>query len=231
MIRQLESSASNSTTATVGEAMLVSQTPQQHAHNRHHRDERTMPRRKKRRTILESLQTMSLKTTPLTATAALATSSNGDSSEDDGNSSCATGGSLLHDDGHRFCDGTTSSMGSSNAEDDEEVLLSDQEKVHRDIMYQLATGKTPSSTGDPQRQDVVRDRIEHMIRQSRLRAAATATDDFDVAVRSPSSNDLMMMDVEPPFLTTMRIKRSNSLPRNFEAPPLETIEVEIDVEV
>jgi hypothetical protein len=198
--------------------MLVSQTP-------HHRnEERSMPQRKKRRTILESLQTMSLKTSAV------------DSSDDEGNSSCATGGSLLHDDGNNYGDGE--SMGGSTEGEEEDVLLSDQERAHRDIMYQLATGKTrtdPSSTAgeSSQRKDVVRDRIEQMIRQSRLKAAAaaqTTTDDFDVAVRRD------MMDVDPSSLPSMRMKRSTSLPRNFEGPaesrpPLETIEVEIDAEM
>jgi len=214
--------------------ILVSQTP--HQQHRHHNDERIMPQRKKRRTILESLQTMSLKSTSNHSNAGCC-----DSSDDEGNSSCATGGSLLHDDGNHY--GDEESMG-SGTDEEEDVLLSDQEKVHRDIMYQLATGKTRSDqqidgTSSNQRQDVVQDRIEQMIRQSRLRAAAAlavakSTDDFDVAVRRSSSNTLMMdMDVEPSLL---QLKRSNSLPGNVGGPtearpPLETIEVEIEAEV
>jgi len=154
-------------------------------------NQRGLPCRKKRRTFLESFQTMTLKTSR--------------DSSDDGNSSCATGGSLNAEE-----EDDSESLGS------EEVVLSDQEKAHRAIMYQLATGKTQ----DQRRSDAVRDRLEHMIRLSRLKAA---TDDFNVEFRRDDAN---MMDLK----SAATLKRSNSLPRNFEVseePPVETIEVEM----
>lgn len=161
-----------------------------------------IPCRKKRRTFLESFQTMTL-------------SMSEDSSCDEG-SSCATGGSL-----HASDDDTESLDGESD------VLLSDQEKAHRAIIYQLATGKTKG----PMKADVVADRLEHMVRMSRLKAAAesmsrskAATDDFNVPLKREANSDLMDVELQEP------VKRSNSLPPDFSShgePPMESIDVEI----
>ena len=156
-----------------------------------------LPCRKKRRTFLESFQTMAIK------------SSSGDSSGED-DSSCATGGSVAGSDDE------TESLG-----DDDDVLLSDQEKAHRAIMYKLVTGKVNNKTSS----NVVTERIEQLIRLSRLKAAATATDDFDVRVRSDEV-DTMEVEVESRGF----LKRSNSLPQKFdrsERPPMESIAIEI----
>ena len=79
--------------------------------------------------------------------------------------------------------------------------------------------------------DVVADRLEHMVRMSRLKAAAesssrsrAATDDFNVSLKRTASADLMDMEFQEP------VKRSNSLPPDFskhEGPPMESIDVEI----
>jgi len=157
--------------------------------------------RKKRKTVLESFQFMTLKP------------ENGESS-DDGNSSCATGGSrnashlrVQHD------DDTVSSRNSDE-------FLSDQEKVHRAMMYQLATGKTRGE----KRSNTVLERLEQMIRDSRLRAT-TATDDLHLVLGKRYEDSDMNINVAPP------LKRSASLPRNFEGPvaPLERIEFKLDL--
>jgi len=162
--------------------------------------EQRPPSRKRRRTFLESFQTMSLIKTS-------------DNESDGGNSSCATGGSLNHTDDDGCVEDTDYDDESSMEQED--VVLTDQEKVHRAIMYQLATGKNPVKPVD-----VVRDRLEQMIRQSRLQAAV-AQDDFHVEFQREGNT---MMDVEP-----MEIKRSSSLPRNFDqfdgAPPIDIVEV------
>jgi hypothetical protein len=151
-----------------------------------------LPCRKKRRTFLECFQTMTL-------------SMSDDSSGDEG-SSCATGGSLNPSD-----DDTESLDGEGD------VLLSDQEKAHRAIMYQLATGRTKG----PIKTDVVADRLEHMVRMSRLKAA---TDDFNVQLKRNAAAEMMDVEFQEP------VKRSNSLPPDFsshEEPPMESIDVEI----
>jgi hypothetical protein len=95
-------------------------------------------------------------------------------------------------------------------------LLSDQEKVHREVMYQLVTGKKKPE----QRRDVVSDRIEQMIRQSRFKAASSQ-DDFHIQL----GRDHEVMDVDNPS----PLKRSASLPPDYMEgscdPPMETIEV------
>lgn len=153
-----------------------------------------LPCRKKRRTFLESFQTMAIK-------------SSGDSS-DGGDSSCATGGSVAGSDDE------TESLG-----DDDDVLLSDQEKAHRAIMYKLVTGKANNQASS----NAVTERIEQLIRLSRLKAAVTATDDFDVRVRRDDDDT---MEIESRGL----LKRSNSLPQKFdrsEKPPMESIAIEV----
>jgi len=169
--------------------MLVSETPRSHE---------SVPSRKRRRTILENFQSMTLK------------SQFGEMS-DEGNSSCATGGSrnaalLGHND-----DDTVSSENSNE-------ILSDQERAHRAMIYQLATGRKYGGKCN----GVVVDRIEQMIRSSR-RKAETAIDDINIKLEVENKSNEMDVDESIP------LKRSTSLPKNFEGPvpPVDTIEVEL----
>jgi len=163
------------------------------------RSQEAVRSRKKRKTILESFQSITLK-------------SNCEQSID-GNSSCATGGSrnashlVMHDD---------DTVSSSNSDE----FLSDQEKVQRAMVYQLATGKTHGE----KRSNIVLDRLEHIIRDSRMRAA-TASDDFHLFFGRYHEDKDMNIDAPP-------LKRSASLPKFFEGPavPFQTIEIELNKE-
>jgi hypothetical protein len=166
------------------------------------------PCRKKRRTFLESLQAMSIK--------------NSCDSSFDGNSSCATGGTINATNNEADYESLDDEDGDGDNENqDSEVLLSDQEKVHRRIMYQLATGNASQDA----RTDVVTDRLENMIRLSRLRAAK---DDICVP-HCRESKDEMNVECYP----SGTVRRSNSLPQRLSddlepnEPPMESIEVEM----
>lgn len=166
--------------------MLVSETPSIHSVEK--------PSRKRRRTILESFQTMSLV--------------KHQDSSDEGNSSCATGGSLNGEGGDDDDDESLNSR-------ENNLMLSDQERFHRAIMYQLATGNPPRDHAD-----IVEARVEQMIRQSRLQAAHQ--DDFHVEFDRGCDDE---MNVDAP----LKLKRSHSLPRDFEGPssdpPIDMVEV------
>jgi hypothetical protein len=86
-------------------------------------------------------------------------------------------------------------------------------------MYKLVTGKANNQASS----NAVTERIEQLIRLSRLKAAVTATDDFDVRVRRDDDDK---MEIESRGL----LKRSNSLPQKFdrsEKPPMESIAIEV----
>mmetsp|Transcript_4249 Transcript_4249/g.6629 ORF Transcript_4249/g.6629 Transcript_4249/m.6629 type:complete len:200 (-) Transcript_4249:194-793(-) len=169
--------------------MLVSETPMSHE---------SVPSRKRRRTILETFQSMTLK------------SQLGEIS-DEGNSSCATGGSRNAALPSRNDDDTVSSANSNE-------ILSDQEKAQRAMAYQLAIGRTYIKN----RNGIVADRLEKMIRTSR-RQAETSTDDINIKLEATKDSNDMDVDESIP------LKRSTSLPKNFEGPvpPVDTIEVEL----
>lgn len=200
------------------------------------------PRRKKRRTILDSFRAITL--------------AKEDEEEDDGQdddwsekgSSCATGG--------RACQGDANSSNDGDYDDgfqssSDELFLSDKEIAERLVMRKMVPGvatttSTATAGATNKRTDVVQERIEQMIRTSRLQATATTTtttavanDDFHVELAIRQQQQREFSSVVGMEIETTALKRSFSLPRDFISeeqrqrdassmpPPVDSIEVEI----
>jgi hypothetical protein len=108
---------------------------------------------------------------------------------------------------------TNSSMATGGDSDasslSDEEILSDEAILNKKIVYQLALG---DSLPETKPKNVVDQKLEEMIRLSRIRAAPLKTkDDFEAPYNQKSSSS--MDDV----VLTGRL-RSNSLPRDWDGP-------------
>jgi hypothetical protein len=108
---------------------------------------------------------------------------------------------------------TNSSMATGGDSDassfSDEEILSDEAMRTKKVVYQLALG---DSAPEAKPKDVVDQKLEEMIRLSRLRAATQKTkDDFEAPYNRQSSSSAYG------FVLIGRL-RSNSLPRDWDGP-------------